>query len=260
MKRFFFSLTLLALAIAPVQGGTSGLAHGGGSYGGYHGGASYTGGYHSGGGGYHGYSAGCYSGYHGYYGGYRYPSYGIVSYGSYGSYGPAYASYGDPVDYGYSSGSYPTDYTTQEPAPTALPPAPAPAAITSTNPASASLPLGKVDEAGYVHSPFTTSAFKVETYADGQTFYDPVTGQPFTVHKAGAAPAPAPKPAAPPTTAMPAGKVDNFGYVHSPYSTYFIKVRSDDSAQLYHDPNTGQFFTVIPHATSTHLASAQEID
>jgi predicted RNase H-like nuclease len=119
--------------------------------------------------------------------------------------------------------------------------------------------LGKIDEAGYVHSPFTNSAFKPQTFVDGQTFYDPVTGQAFTIRKAGAAPATMPKPPAS-TSTMPAGKIDEFGYVHSPYSTFTIKARSDTSSQVYQDPNTGQIFTVIPRVTPPHVVSAQEID
>ena len=209
---------------------------------------------HSGGyGGYHGSSSGGHGSYYGGYRGYgcRYPSYGYISYGAYGyGYSP---SYGDSFDYGYSGGSYPSDYAPTAPPSTA--PAPAPAATPAVSPALSSLPVGKVDDFGYVHSPFTTSTFKVDTYAEGQTFYDPLTGQPFTVHKAGAVP----KPAAPATTALPPGKVDEFGYVHSPYSTFTARVKSDPNAQVYQDPNTGQLFTVIPKIASKSVADRRRV-
>ena len=209
-----------------------------------------------GGGGYHGYCGpsyggrGCYyyGGNRGYYGGYyAYPVYGYASYG-YGAYG-GYASYPDSSSYYGADYSSPSYAPAPQPTPPAPQPAPAPAAISP----STSMAAGTVDATGNVHSPYSATTFKVDKFADGQIFHDPITGQAFVVHKSETAPAPAP--AVPPTTATPTGKLDEFGYVHSPFSTFTFKVQSGNYAQVFHDPFTGQAFTIARRDAAEPVAS-----
>jgi len=238
MKKFIWLLAVLVLTTLPAgafgHGGGGGSFHGGG---GFHGGGFYGGGYRG--------------GYHSFYG-----RHGFAFYGGYGFvpfYGYGYGSY--PI--GYDSGDYyggsvdPSAYATPDTTP-AQPPTQA------TNPAAAPsgpLPAGKIDEFGFVHSPYSTSTFKAANVANGQVFYDPTTGQPFIVHVT--PPAPAPAPAAPSTTSLPTGKLDEFGYVHSPFSTFTFKVQNGNYAQSFRDPFTGQSFTVSATPASATLASTK---
>jgi hypothetical protein len=145
------------------------------------------------------------------------------------------------------------------------------------------LPMGTIDPSGYIHSPYTNSAFKVENLTDGQVLHDPVTGQLFVVYVAKTPAAPAP-PSAPPTppalappptpstptgpipaptptaTALPMGKLDPFGYVHSPFSTFLFKVQNGNYAQVFRDPFTGQSFGVRVVPAAPALASDKVID
>jgi hypothetical protein len=142
--------------------------------------------------------------------------------------------------------------------------------------------MGTIDPSGYIHSPYTNSAFKVENLTDGQVLHDPVTGQLFVayVNKTPATPVPAsvnptpptqatpptpstptgPIPAPSPTTALPMGKLDQFGYVHSPFSTFLFKVQNGNYAQVFRDPFTGQSFGVRAVPAAPSLASAPVID
>jgi len=251
VKRLFCLLALVALAALPVRAGGFASSHGGGFGGGTHG---YSGPSH---GGSHGYSGACsggtyYGGYRGFSGGYyaAYPySYGYDSYG--------YEA--DPVDYSAPAVYGSTEDTPVYPYAPAAPPAsvgPAPDAAPNTGSTAATpsgpLVTGKVDDFGFIHSPYTSTTFKPDKIAPGQIFYDPITGQPFTVAKP-EAPAIPTTPTAPtptPTTLLPAGKLDEFGYVHSPFSTFTFKVQNGNYAQVFRDPFTGQSFTVRPKEAS----------
>ncbi len=165
-----------------------------------------------------------------------------------------YASY--PL--GYDSGYYgDSDYSTAYAAPDAPEAQPSTQAQNPAATPTGPLPAGKIDEFGFVHSPFSTTTFKAANVANGQVFYDPTTGQPFMVHVTPPAAAPAPTPAAPPTTALPTGKLDEFGYVHSPFSTFVFKVQNGNYAQTFRDPFTGQSFTASKSPASTTIASAK---
>jgi hypothetical protein len=238
-------LVLVAVVASPVRAGGSASVHVGGSYGGgYHGYHGYSGGSY-GGHGYYGRSMSGYRGFHGYYGGYGlYPSYGYSSYG----YGPGYdyTDYGSPSDYGtgYDAPVYP--YASPAPTAPATAPTPAVAGPVMAPGAGGNLAMGKIDDFGFIHSPFSTATFKSDKMAPGQIFYDPITGQAFTVAKPEPPPATAPSTAPTTSTAPPAGKLDEFGYVHSPFSTFTFKVQNGNFAQVFRDPFTGQTFTVHP--------------
>jgi hypothetical protein len=245
VKGLLLLLAFFALAFLPSQAGVSVSVHIGGGYGGFHGGY--------GGHGYSGGYRGCYSGC--YYGGYPSYGYGVV-------YAPPAFYYGD------DSGYYPpADASEPPPAPQTEPTAPSPetapapptGSSTTTTTISGPIPAGTYDEFGYVHSPYTTSTFKVPNVTDGQIFHDPITGQIFQVHVN-----PAPKSTTPtgpiPSASTPTGKIDQFGYVHSPYSTFTFKVQDGNYAQTFHDPITGQPFTVTANGAPKKVASAQPVD
>ena len=267
MKRLVLLLGLAIVAALPVKaGGFSGGGHVGGSFGssgGYHGysGSSYGG---------HCYYGG-YTGYHRYYYGGIYGAYPYYGYGSYfgGSYdyAPVYDSY--PVDDSspavYTTTSTTPVYPYAPPAPPPASPNPAPATPSSATPTgvltAGPSATGKLDDFGFIHSPYSNATFKSDKIAPGQVFYDPITGQPFTVAK----PEPAPSAPAPvPTTMLPAGKLDEFGYVHSPFSTFTFKVPNGNYAQVFRDPFTGQSFVVRPKesppAVAGTVGSAQASD
>jgi hypothetical protein len=233
MRNLALLLALLVLAVLPAYAGVGFSGHAGGGFGGagFHGGGGYRGGYHSfrGGRGYGFYGGGFY-GYSPYYG---YDSYGI----------------------GYDSGSYyegsaePDSYTAPDVSTTQPPTQATNPAATPTGP----LPAGKVDQFGFVHSPYSTSTFKSANVVNGQVFYDPTTGQPFIIHVT----PPAPASAAPSSTLIPAGKLDEFGYVHSPFSTFTFKVQNGNYAQTFRDPFTGQAFTVNGAPATDTVASTK---
>jgi hypothetical protein len=141
--------------------------------------------------------------------------------------------------------------------------------------------MGTIDPSGYIHSPYTASAFRVENLTDGQVMHDPVTGQLFVVYvnKTPATPvAPSANPTppaqatpptpstptgpipAPTTMTLPLGKLDAFGYVHSPFSTFLFKVQNGNYAQVFRDPFTGQSFGVRVVPAAPALASDKVID
>ena len=243
MKRLVSLIALVALAVLPGRAGVTLSVHVGGFHGGggYHG---YAGSCYSG----HGYSGG-YNGYHGYYGASyaTYPSYGYASYG-YGPIDDSYPVYSSSSGYGANSDGpvYPYAPPVAPPATAnpaaATPPIAAPTAVLATGP----IATGKVDDFGFIHSPYSTATFKADKMAPGQVFYDPINGQPFTVQK----PAPPSAPAPVPSASLPAGKLDEFGYVHSPFSTFTFKVQNGNFAQVFRDPFTGQSFAVRLKETS----------
>jgi len=280
MKRLLCLLALVVLVALPVQAGVSVAIHIGGYSGGYSGGhrgysgASYAGrGYYGRSYGY-GYGNGYYGG--GYYVGY--PSYGYDygyapddDYSSIVSTPPVSSS---PAVYSTTSTTPVYPYAPQVAVPDTSPPAVPVITASSTPPTTAapsSMATGKVDESGLIHSPYTSATFKVDKVAPGQIFYDPVTGQPFTVQIPAPPPASAPEPAAvtppsvtppasqpaaapvsaplsapTPSASLPVGKLDEFGYVHSPFSTFTFKVQNGNYAQVFRDPFTGQSFVVHP--------------
>ena len=249
MKRLLCLLTLACVGALPVEAGVSVSVHIGGGYGGYHG---YSGGSYGG----HGYYGCATTGYHGYcgYGSYGryggiyapYPYYGYSSY----SYGPSYdySDYSSPTVYAPSSDGPVYPYAPPAPLPVTSQTAPA-AAPTTPSAAQTTLATGKIDDFGFIHSPYSTATFKSDKIAPGQVFYDPITGQAFTVTK----PEPSATPAtgaAPSTTALPVGKLDEFGYVHSPFSTFTFKVQNGNYAQVFRDPFTGQSFAIRPKSSA----------
>jgi hypothetical protein len=116
---------------------------------------------------------------------------------------------------------------------------------------SGSMPTGKLDEFGYVHSPYSTYMFKVKDGNYAQTFRDPYTNQPFNVTASEATVTPAP------SASVPTGKLDEFGYVHSPYSTFIFKVRDGNYAKTFYDPFTSQPFNVNVSGATETVASAK---
>lgn len=234
MMKFIRLVAIALLAGLPAQAGVTVSVHAGGGFcaPGFRGGG-YCGGYHS----FHG-GRDC-----GFYGGGF--GYGYAPYYGYASYPIGYNSggyYDSPV---YSAPDAPE--ATQPSAPAANP------AATPTGP----LPAGKVDEFGFIHSPYSTTTFKAANVANGQVFYDPTTGQPFLVHVTPAASAPTAPSVVPSATSMPTGKLDEFGYVHSPFSTFTFKVQNGNDAQTFRDPFTGQHFTVSATPATETVASAK---
>jgi hypothetical protein len=255
MKSLLCMIAFLSLALSPSQAG--GSLHGGGS-GGYHGGGGYSRGYSSGyhGGNYHG---------GGYNGGYRCYGYGNrYGYGyGYAYYGYPFVAFSSPIYYDSGPSYYPgydeTDYSTApapppgyDPSQQQQPATPQPSPATPT--ALVSIPSGTLDDQGNIHSPFSNTTFKADKVSDGQLFHDPVTGQLFQVHVKAATPPPS---APAPSTAVPTGKLDEYGYVHSPYSTFTFQVQNGNYAQVFHDPFTGQPFTVKASEGSRALVSAR---
>ncbi len=237
MKKLVWLCAWAALAALPCHAGVSFSAHVGACGAGFRGGG-YCGGYHS-------FSGGRGHGFYG--GGFGYaPNYGYAPYYGYASYPIGFDSDSSYVGSVYPSANGPTPDAAQPSTPAGNP------AAAPTGP----LPAGKLDEFGFVHSPYSTSTFKPATVANGQVFYDPTSGQPFIVHAT--APAPAPSPIAPSATSLPTGKLDEFGYVHSPFSTFTFKVQNGNYAQSFRDPFTGQSFTVSAPVASIASAKASQ--
>lgn len=168
MKRLACLLTLFTLAFLPSQAGVSISVRVGGG-GGFHG-------FYGGSGGHaRGYSCysyrPCYSSYFYYPAFYSAPIY-------YDDYSSIYSPYAYPNPYAYPPVPAVPPPAATDPEPTAKAPLGPPAAVAAS---MGSLPTGKLDDFGYVHSPYTTSTFKVPNLVDGQALYDPATRQVFRV-------------------------------------------------------------------------------